>query len=53
MSKPVSSVVGRIYYFTIPEQRVIYHAIKMYMEKYPNNKEAQIIREDFYREKFE
>lgn len=53
MSKLQVSAIGRVYYFTIPEQRVIYKAIKMYLEENPNSEDAQIIKDDFYRESFE
>jgi hypothetical protein len=47
------SAINRVLYFTIPEQRIVYKAMKMYLEKHPENQDAQIIKEDFYRQSFE
>ncbi len=47
------SVLNRVLYFTIPEQKIVYNAMKMYLERHPESLDAKGIRDDFYRETFE
>ena len=47
------SCLNRVLYFNIPEQRTIFKAIKVYLENNPEDKNAQIIYNDFYREQFD
>ena len=50
---PYISVISRVLYFNIPEQRIIFQAIKMYLEHNPEDEKAKIIYNDFYREQFD
>lgn len=45
--------MNRALYFSIPEQKIIYHAVKMYIEKNPGLDSADDILRDFYKETFD
>ena len=45
--------MNRALYFSIPEQKVIYDAVKAYIKQYPNSEHADSVLKDFYRESFD
>lgn len=53
MTRQLFSSMNRAMYFSIPEQKVIYHAVKMYLEKYPDSNDVDDILTDFHRESFD
>jgi hypothetical protein len=53
MSEQLFSAMNRALYFSIPEQKVIYYAIKQYLEQYPDSEYANSVLKDFYRESFD
>lgn len=52
MEKTAFSALGRVLYFTMNEQRVIFESIRLYLELNPDSQEAKTIYEDFYRNSF-
>jgi hypothetical protein len=46
------SCLNRVLYFSIPEQRTIFKAIRVYLENNPEDENAKVIYKDFYREQF-
>ena len=53
MTNQLFSVMNRALYFSIPEQKVIYDAVKDYIKRYPNSESADSVLKDFYRESFD
>lgn len=53
MTKQLISAMNRAMYFSIPEQKVIYDALKIYLEKNPDSTHVEGILKDFYRESFD